>query len=122
MAVLLFRLRGVPDDEAEDVRSLLQQQGIDFYETSAGNWGVSMPAIWLRDELQMQRAKNLINTYETARAERIKSEQQALRQAGQHKTILHSLIEHPVRFIVYMAICALIAYFSIMPFVELAVK
>ena len=48
MALLLFRLRNVPDDEADEVRHLLNENSIEFYETSAGNWGISMPAIWLR--------------------------------------------------------------------------
>ena len=39
MATLLFRLRHVPDDEADDVRALLEENGIDFYETTPGNWG-----------------------------------------------------------------------------------
>lgn len=38
-AKILFRLSGVPDDEADDVRMLLTDNAIDFYETSAGNWG-----------------------------------------------------------------------------------
>ena len=35
MAVLFFNLRGVPQDEADDVRELLQQHDIGFYETDA---------------------------------------------------------------------------------------
>jgi hypothetical protein len=122
MAVLFFKLKNVPDDEAEDVRLLLHQQGIDFYETSAGNWGISMPAIWIRDELQLQQAKNLLSIYEVERAEQVKAEHETLLQAGQHKTILHSLIEQPVRFVVYLLLCAAIVYFSIVPFFALATK
>jgi hypothetical protein len=39
MAKILFRLNGVSDEEANDVRELLANHAIDFYETSAGNWG-----------------------------------------------------------------------------------
>ena len=39
MAKILFRLNGVSDDEANDVRELLSNNAIDFYETSPGNWG-----------------------------------------------------------------------------------
>ncbi|MEE3087569.1 MAG: DUF6164 family protein, partial [Pseudomonadota bacterium] len=42
MAKLLFRMRDVPDDEAEEVRELLTQNKITFFETFAGNWGISM--------------------------------------------------------------------------------
>ena len=33
MPILLFRLNGVPDDEAEDIRALLHDNAIDYYET-----------------------------------------------------------------------------------------
>jgi hypothetical protein len=33
MALLLFPLRNVPDDEAEDIRDVLSENSISFYET-----------------------------------------------------------------------------------------
>ena len=45
MSKLLFRLRHVPEDEAEEVRALLEQNSIEFFETFAGNWGISLPAL-----------------------------------------------------------------------------
>ena len=56
MPVKLFSLRGVPDDEADEIRALLAQHAIDYYETPPGNWGVSMPAIWLPDDSELARA------------------------------------------------------------------
>jgi hypothetical protein len=67
MAILLFSLRGVPDDEAYEVRGLLTEQQIDFYETSAGNWGISMPALWLRDHAQLAQARELLANYQQQR-------------------------------------------------------
>ena len=67
MAILLFSLRGVPDDEADDVRELLTEQAIDFYETSAGNWGISMPALWLKDHGQLAQAQELLANYQRQR-------------------------------------------------------
>ena len=64
MAKILFRLNGVPDDETNDVRELLTNNAIDFYETSSGNWGVSMPAIWLSDDDQFEKAKALLDAYQ----------------------------------------------------------
>ena len=61
MAKLLFKLRGVPDDEADDVRQLLEENGMRVYETSAGTWGTGVPAIWLQEgvvnEAAAQRAR-----------------------------------------------------------------
>ena len=36
MAVLIFKLRYVPEDEAHEIRELLGDNNIDFYETTAG--------------------------------------------------------------------------------------
>ena len=54
MPELLFKLRNVPDDEAEEVRQLLNDHEINFYETRAGGWGISMPGIWLPDDRQFK--------------------------------------------------------------------
>ena len=42
MAMLLFKLNNVPDDEAMDVRQLLDDNGIHYYETDAGRWRVGV--------------------------------------------------------------------------------
>ena len=38
MSKLLFKLRNVPDDEALEVRELLELNDIDYFETTPGNW------------------------------------------------------------------------------------
>ena len=45
MATLLFRLNNVPEDEAEDVRQLLDDKGFAFYETQAGFFGLGVASI-----------------------------------------------------------------------------
>ena len=67
MALLLFSLRHVPDDEADDIRDLLVENQLNFYETNAGNWGISMPAIWLSDDQQYAEARSLIDEYQEQR-------------------------------------------------------
>src|SRR5690606_13961933 len=49
-AKLLLNLRHVPDDEADDVRALLEAVRIDYYETRAGPFGISAGGIWVRDD------------------------------------------------------------------------
>ena len=41
MTTLLLNLRRVPDDEADEVRALLEQNRILFYETAPSMWGIS---------------------------------------------------------------------------------
>ncbi len=120
MPVQLMRLRGVHEDEAQDLRELLEANGIVYYETPAGNWGISMPAIWLRDEAELPRARALLDDYQRERATRVRSEYQQLKKTGQQKTFLQQLKTHPGRVVAYLVVIAIILYFSTKPFVDLA--
>ncbi len=116
MSRLLVKLRHAPDDEIREIRSLLQEHRIDFYETQSGPWGISAPGIWLNDERQYDRAKALLAEYEEDRFREKRAEYERLRRVGQHRTFLQNLLENPVQVILYSLIVALILYFSISPF------
>ena len=60
-------MRHVPEDEAREVRELLASNKIEFFETFAGNWGVSMPALWLIKKGQYKHARRLIDDYQQQR-------------------------------------------------------
>ena len=119
MSTKLFALNGVPDDEAEDVRALLTAGGIDFYETPAGNWGISAPAIWLKDGRQLEKARALLDTYQHERQTRVREEYAQLQRQGRQRTILDVIRENPLRFFVYLAAIAVIVYFSTKPFMDI---
>ncbi|MBX3628884.1 MAG: hypothetical protein KF908_03020 [Nitrosomonas sp.] len=110
---ILFRLNNVPDDEAEDVRMLLTDNDIDYYETSAGNWGVSMPAIWLKDADDYARARSLLDDYQKNRTVRMRSEYERLRQEGKNKTWTDVIREKPLLFLIYFLATALVVYLSV---------
>ena len=120
MAKILFRLNGVYDDEANDVRELLADNAIDFYETSAGNWGVSMPAIWLRDESQFPKARALLDAYQKERTSRIKEEYARLKQEGKNKTFIDAVKQNPLRFMIHLVLAMLIIYLSARLVLDLA--
>ncbi len=119
MAVRLFPLRSVPDDEADDIRELLTDNNVEFYETSAGNWGISMPAIWLRDDDQLPRAKALIADYQAKRAVQQREIYEQLKREGKHRTFWVLLQEEPLKVIAYIGIVLAILYFSTKPFLSL---
>ena len=119
MATLLFKLKNVADDEAEDIRALLTENAIDYYETSAGNWGVSMPGIWLRDNEKLEQAKALIDDYEQLRYHRARAEYEQLCAEGRQRTLLDVIKESPLQFLAYLIAIGLILYFSIKPFMAL---
>lgn len=120
MARQLMNLRHVPDDEADDVRDLLARNGIDFYETPPHRWGLSMGAIWLRDDDQHQEAKDLLEIYQQQRLEKARAEHREQLRDGTADTLLRRFRREPLRFILYLALVGVILYFSIKPFLDLS--
>lgn len=118
MPVQIFRLKDVPEDEAEDIRKILVNNNIDFYETPPGNWGISMPAIWLNEADQLERAKSLIDEYQKERQARIKEQYKQSKSEGKRQTFVSELLANPIQFIFYVGIAAVIIYFSIKPFLN----
>ena len=116
MSRLLIKLRHAPEDEILEIRSLLQEHRIDFYETQAGPWGISAPGIWLNDEHQYDRAKALMDDYQENRFREKHAEYEKLRRAGQHRTFQQNLLDRPLQVLLYSLIAGLILYFSISPF------
>ena len=116
---MLFKLRFVPEDEAQDIRELLADNEIDYYETSAGVMGISMPALWLKTESQLEIAKKLIDDYQDQRAHLAQSEYNTQKEDGTNKSILDLFKEDPGRFIGYSIAIIAIIYFSVIIFINL---
>lgn len=116
MSRLLIKLRHAPDDEIVEIRALLTEHHIDFYETQAGPWGVSAPAIWLKREAQYDRAKALLDRYQEQRFHDKRAEYEKQRRAGEERTFLDNLQERPIQVLLYSLVAGLILYFSISPF------
>jgi len=119
VAELLFKLRNVPDDEAADVRELLQEQDILFYETTAGSWGVSMPAIWLHDNSRLAEAKALLDAYQKNRQAEARSAYEQALARGEKRTVLTLAAESPLKVALLLAALLFVLYVSIMPFMRL---
>jgi hypothetical protein len=118
MAIQLLLLRNVPDDEADEIRELLKTRAIDYYETPAGNWGISMPAIWLNNEHQFEEARALIDNYQQARFSKAREQYEQLKRDKKQRTIVDEIRENPIRLLVYLAIAGIILYFSTYPFIN----
>ncbi len=122
MAKQLFKLRNVPDDEAHEVRTLLAEHDIDTYETTSGFWGTAVPAIWLRDEAQLEAAKQLIETYQQKRSTtaRLHYEQQC--KEGTARSTLDIIKENPSKYGLYILGVLAVLYFSFVPLFNLLYK
>jgi hypothetical protein len=113
LARLLFRLRNVPEDEASEVRDLLTQHDIPFYETNAGNWGISMPAIWLHNDDHYTEARSILDTYQHERASRMREQYLADKSAGRAETMASLIRRDPLRTMGYLVLIAAVIYLSI---------
>ena len=112
MSRLLFKMRHVPEDEAEDIRQLLGRHNIEFFETFAGNWSISVPALWLKHDEQFETARNLIDDYQNKRTNRIRNE------FHETKTMWQAFLESPTRFCIYIAAIAIVLYISLQFFIS----
>lgn len=119
MAKQLLKLRNVPEDEVAEIYELLESHDVDFYETSAGNWGISMPALWLVDADQYPRVRAILDEYSQQRLERVRAEYETLKQEGKARSFVDMLKENPFKISLYLAIIAVLAYLSIAPFLAI---
>jgi len=116
MAVLLMKLRMVPDDELAEVEALLEANGLEYYTTSAGVFGISMPGLWLVDDTRRDQARALLDQYAVERQARVREEWQASRAAGTQRTVWDMARERPLRWIGSMLAVGALLYVSLVPF------
>ena len=100
MSKLLLNLYQVPDDEAAEVRAMLDSHHIDFYETRPNRWGISSGAIWIADDAAVVEARRLMAVYQHQRRARVQAEIEADRRDGNAETLWTTLRREPARVLV----------------------
>ncbi len=118
MSNLVFKLNGVPDDEAEDVRQILYEAEINFYETDSGRWGLGYAAMWTKDKDSLDNAKALIQEYQLNRYNRVTKEHRAIEESGRKISRLSFFLISPIRFTLLILFAGLLAYFTVIPFFQ----
>ena len=119
MSTLVFKLRYVPEDEANEVRSLLESSRIEFYETTAGNWGIAMPGLWVSDD-DVHRARELIDDYQATRAKTLREEYEQATARGENPRWYAQFVKHPLATAGIVLFCLFIVYALLSPFLRLA--
>lgn len=119
MARLLLNLRYVPDDEADEIRALLERHGHAFFETPPSRWGISMGAIWLRDDDDLEQVQALLARYQAERARRARAELAEARREGRAETLLQRLRREPLRVLLLLAAAGFVLYLTLVPFLDL---
>lgn len=109
---MVFALKHVPDDEADDIRALLTENEIDFYETSAGRWQISLAAIWVRNDEDFVRARTLINADQQQRQQQYQPAQRGNLLVG----ILSHIWRNPIESIFVIIALAFVVGLSVLPF------
>ena len=116
MAILLFKLQNVPDDEAADVRELLAENEIYFYETHAGFWRLGVDGLWLPDDAQLEHAKELLRAYQAERTANQQKVYAELVEQGQAPTLWQNFKASPLRFVLLVIAVFFILTLTLAPF------
>ena len=99
MPQLLINLRHVPDDEADEIRELLDSHDIAWYETQPGRWGISFAGIWLRDDADVAKARQFLDEYQQERRAKALAERQRAREEGSEPTLASEFRRDPWRLL-----------------------
>jgi len=119
MAILLFKLTHVPDDEAAEVRALLDEAEIHYYETDAGFWRVGLDAIWLANGEQETHARELMEAYQATRTSQQRQLYGELQADGRAPNLWQKFCESPLRFVGFILIVVFILALTLLPFLLL---
>ncbi len=116
MAVLLLNLRDVPDDEAAEIREMLDQHQIAFYETEPNRWGISAGAIWIKEDSEANRAKVLMAGYQGERKSRAQADYESAKREGTLETFWSQMRRQPQRLVMILLGVAIFVALSLWPF------
>jgi hypothetical protein len=116
MSKLLLNLKMVLDDEADDVRAMLEEHDIAFYETAPSRWGISYGGIWVQEDGDIGRAKQLMADYQQRRQVQARAEHAAVVRDGTAETFMTVLRREPARVVLtVLAIVALLGLIALVP-------
>lgn len=116
MSKLLLNLRMVLEDEAQDVRVMLDAHRIEYYETQPSRWGISYGGIWVTHDRDIAQAKALMADYQAQRRERARGERASALHDGTAETFGSVLRREPARVVLtLLAILALLGLVALVP-------
>lgn len=107
MSTLLLNMRHVLDEEADEVRAMLEAAGIPFYETRPSAWGISAGGIFV-DDAAIAEARRLMAEYQAQRSQRVRAELAAQRRAGTAETLAGLVRAEPGRVALHVVAALLV--------------
>lgn len=116
MSKLLLNMRQVPEDEADEVRAMLRESRLEFYETQPSRWGISYGGIWITRDEDLAEAKRLMADYQAARRDRARAERAAELRDGTAETFADVARREPLRVVLtVLGILAMLALLALVP-------
>lgn len=116
MSKLLLNMRQVPEDEADDVRAMLREARLEFYETQPSRWGISYGGIWITEDGDLVEAKRLMADYQASRRERARAERATELRDGTAETFADVVRREPLRVLLtVLGILAMLALLALVP-------
>lgn len=112
MAKMVFALKYVPEEEADTIRALLSEHEIAFYETTAGRWQISLAAIWVRNNEDYDRARELIEDDQRQRQTSL-----SLGKVNFFEGMLAHGKQNPVEFFFSLIALGFVIGVSVIPFI-----
>lgn len=119
MARLLIKTRGATEEEIEGMQQLLQEHQLACYHTDAGRWRIGVDALWIANEEDYPRARELVEQFQQDFSRERREHWQQLQAQGQAPTFIQGLFMQPVKVVLALVGIAAIAAISIVPFVYL---
>lgn len=119
MPRLLLNLRHVPDDEIEEIRTLMARHDIECYDTPRGPFGITAGGIWLRHPDDYARARELMDAYQEERGARARAAWRAARARGEADTLASQVRRHPLRTLLVVAGSIFVLMVLFAPLLEL---
>ncbi len=119
MPELLLKLKQVPDDEHEEILALLDEHSVEYYETTAGFWGIGLQGLWLRDTKRLTEVKTLLHEYQQARQVRVREEYQKSCEEGRQRTLWSTFSQQPLMFVLYLLLVVGLIAITVSPFLAL---
>ena len=116
----IFNLKHVSAQEADEVRALLRDNAIEFYETFENAWRTSVPALWLHNAADYGRARELIDCYQLQREQVRRDERRAGGDDGSSgakwRVFRADFMRQPFKFIAFIFAIAVVMLLSVRPF------
>lgn len=118
MAKLVFRLNHVPETEAAQVRELLEEHEIDFYETESGRWGFSVAGIWIKNNDDFVRTRTLIDAFQVEYSKQAREQYEQDKRDGNVPTFWTLLKQNPAMYLLYWVLIGIILFISTVPIIR----